>query len=244
MQILIVEDDVRLAQALAHILEGNGYTVDMVHDGASGLTYAQSGIYDVIILDVMLPKMNGYEVVAELRRGGISTPVLMLTARDSVPDKIAGLDSGADDYMTKPFSPAELLAHLRALTRRQGEVVFEKLTVGDLTLNLESFNLSCGSKSIHLSYKEFSLAKVLMANAGQVVSKDTLIAKIWGVESTAEDNNVEAYVSFLRKKMRFLGSQAHIETLRKAGYRLVVEEERIGEPEANELYEGLGLNKA
>ena len=218
--------------------------VDAVHDGASGLAYAQSGIYDVVILDVMLPKMNGFDVVAELRRSGVSTPVLMLTARDSVPDKIAGLDSGADDYMTKPFSPAELLAHLRALTRRQGEVMFEKLTVGDLTLNLESFNLSCGSKSIHLSYKEFSLAKVLMANVGQVVSKDTLIAKIWGVESTAEDNNVEAYVSFLRKKMRFLGSKAHIETLRKAGYRLTVEEERIGEAESDGLLEELGLGKA
>ena len=244
MQILIVEDDMRLEQALGHILEENGYQVDAVHDGASGLTYAQSGIYDVIILDVMLPKMNGFDVVAELRRGGISTPVLMLTARDSIPDKIAGLDSGADDYMTKPFSPAELLAHLRALTRRQGEVMFEKLTVGDLTLNLESFNLSCGSKSIHLSYKEFSLAKVLMANVGQVVSKDTLIAKIWGIESTAEDNNVEAYVSFLRKKMRFLGSQARIETLRKAGYRLVVEDERLGAPEGGSLVEGLELGEA
>ena len=224
MQILIVEDDMRLEQALGHILEENGYMVDAVHDGASGLAYAQSGIYDVVILDVMLPKMNGFDVVAELRRSGVSTPVLMLTARDSVPDKIAGLDSGADDYMTKPFSPAELLAHLRALTRRQGEVVFEKLTAGDLTLNLESFNLSCGEKSIHLSYKEFSLAKVLMSNCGQVVSKETLLAKVWGVDSSAEDNNVEAYISFLRKKMRFLGSKAHIETLRKAGYRLAADD--------------------
>ena len=225
MQILIVEDDVRLEQALGHILEENGYTVDAVHDGATGLAYAQTGFYDVIILDIMLPKMSGYDVVTELRRSGISTPVLMLTARDSVSDKIAGLDSGADDYMTKPFSPAELLAHLRALTRRQGEVVFEKLTVGDLTLNLESFNLSCGEKSIHLSYKEFSLAKVLMSNVGQVVSKETLIAKVWGIDSNAEDNNVEAYISFLRKKIRFLGSKARIETLRKAGYRLVTGED-------------------
>lgn len=221
MQILIVEDDVRLAAALQHILEENSYEVDTVHDGEAGLAYAQSGIYDVIILDVMLPKMNGLDIVAQLRRENMSTPVLMLTARDSVTDKITGLDSGADDYMTKPFSPAELLAHLRALTRRQGEVVFEKMSAGDLTLNLESFNLTCGDKSIHLSYKEFSLAKVLMANAGQVVSKETLIAKVWGVESTAEDNNVEAYVSFVRKKIRFLGSKAHIETIRKAGYRLV-----------------------
>lgn len=223
MQILIVEDDVRLAQALAHILTENHYGVDVVHNGADGLAYAESGIYDVVILDVMLPKMDGFTVVAELRRKNVSTPVLLLTARDAVPDKITGLDSGADDYMTKPFSPAELLAHLRALTRRQGEVVFEKLAAGDLSLNLESYDLTCGQKTIHLSYKEFSLAKVLTSNPGQVVSKELLIERVWGIESTAEDNNVEAYVSFLRKKMRFLGSKACIETIRKAGYRLAVD---------------------
>ena len=219
MQTLIVEDDVRLARALAHILEENGYGADVVHDGATGLAWAESGMYDVIILDVMLPKMDGFAVVADRRRQNVSTPVLLLTARDAVPDKITGLDSGADDYMTKPFSPAELLAHLRALTRRQGEVLFEKLAAGDLELNLESHDLSRGGKSIHLSYKEYCLAKVLMTNAGQVVSKDLIIAKVWGIESSAEDNNVEAYVSFLRKKMKFLGSTARIETLRKAGYR-------------------------
>ena len=201
------------------ILEENGYGADVVHDGATGLAWAESGMYDVIILDVMLPKMDGFAVVADLRRENVSTPVLLLTARDAVPDKITGLDSGADDYMTKPFSPAELLAHLRALTRRQGEVLFEKLAAGDLELNLESHDLSRGGKSIHLSYKEYCLAKVLMTNAGQVVSKDLIIAKVWGIESSAEDNNVEAYVSFLRKKMKFLGSTARIETLRKAGYR-------------------------
>ncbi|MBX9032792.1 response regulator transcription factor [Gordonibacter massiliensis (ex Traore et al. 2017)] len=222
MQILVVEDDVRLAQALGHILEENGYGVDVVHDGATGRDWAASGLYDVVILDVMLPKMDGFAVVAELRRAGVSTPVLLLTARDAVPDKITGLDSGADDYMTKPFSPAELLAHLRALTRRQGEVVFETLAAGDLSLNLESFDLACGAKSIHLSFKEFSLARVLMANPGQVVSKDLLIEKVWGIESSAEDNNVEAYVSFLRKKLAFLGSSCRIETLRKAGYRFAV----------------------
>ena len=203
MQILIVEDDVRLARALAHILEENGYGADVVHNGADGLDYAESGIYDVVILDVMLPKMDGFTVVAELRRKNVSTPVLLLTAR----------------ALTKPFSPAELLAHLRALTRRQGEVIFEKLEAGDLSLNLESYDLTCGQKTIHLSFKEFSLAKVLMSNPGQVVSKELLIERVWGVESSAEDNNVEAYVSFLRKKMRFLGSQACIETIRKAGYR-------------------------
>ena len=223
MQILVVEDDVRLAQALCRILEESGYNTDAVHDGQSGLDYAESGIYDVVILDVMLPKMDGFTVVSNLRRAGVNTPVLLLTARDAVPDKICGLDSGADDYMTKPFSPAELMAHLRALTRRQGEVIFEKLDAGDLSLTLESSDLTCGQKTIHLSFKEFSLAKVLMSNAGQVVSKELLIERVWGVESSAEDNNVEAYVSFLRKKMRFLGSQACIETIRKAGYRFAAD---------------------
>ena len=225
MHVLVVEDDARLAEALARILEDNGYTTDVVHDGEAGVRYGETGAYDVIILDVMLPKMDGFAVAGCLRRKGVSTPVLLLTARDAVPDKITGLDSGADDYMTKPFAPAELLAHLRALTRSQGEVLFEKLSAGDLELNLESHDLSCGAKSIHLSYKEFCLAKVLIANAGAVVSKDLIIEKVWGVESTAEDNNVEAYVSFLRKKMKFLGSSARIETLRRAGYRFSVNAE-------------------
>lgn len=220
MQVLIVEDDIRLAQALGQILEENHYQVDLVHDGNQGLAYAESGSYDVIILDVMLPRKSGLEVVAELRRANVATPVLMLTARTTVQDKITGLDSGADDYMTKPFSPAELLAHLRALTRRQGQVVFEKIDFGDISLNLESHDLSCGSKSINLSYKEFSIANILISSKGQIVSKDMLISKVWGVESSAVDNNVEAYVSFLRKKLKFLGSNTQIETVRKVGYRL------------------------
>lgn len=221
MQILIVEDDVRLAQAVGKILEENNYQVDMVHDGQSGLDYAESGIYDVVILDVMLPKMNGFEVAKQLRRAGVDTPVLMLTARGQIPDKIEGLDSGADDYMTKPFSPAELLAHLRALTRRTGQVVFETLTFSDLELNLESHDLAREGKSINLSFKEFSIMNILMTNKGQIVSKDTLISKVWGIESSAVDNNVEAYISFLRKKLKFLGSTAQIETIRKVGYRLI-----------------------
>lgn len=221
MKILIVEDDLRLARALAHILVENHYETDTVGDGASGLEWAASGIYDVIILDVMLPKMDGFEVVAQLRRRNVNTPVLLLTARDAVSDKITGLDSGADDYMTKPFSPAELMAHLRMLTRRQGEVIFEKLDFADLSLNLDSLELSCGSKTIHLSVKEFSIAKILMTNPSQIASKELLIDKVWGMDSSAEDNNVEAYISFLRKKLKFLGSRARIETIRKVGYRLV-----------------------
>ena len=224
MQILIVEDDIRLAKAVKQILEENNYQVDMVHDGQSGLDYAETGIYDVVILDVMLPVMDGFEVAKQLRRKDVSTPILMLTARSQIPDKIEGLDSGADDYMTKPFSPAEMLAHLRALTRRTGQVVFETLRVDDLELNLESQDLSREGKSINLSFKEFSIMNILMANKGQIVSKETLISKVWGIESSAVDNNVEAYISFLRKKLKFLGSTAQIETIRKVGYRLIAAE--------------------
>ena len=221
MKILIVEDDVRLAAALARILKDNGNDVDTVADGKSGYEWAETGYYDVIILDVMLPKKDGFTVAADLRRAGVGTPILMLTARGTVNDKITGLDSGADDYMTKPFSPAELMAHLRALTRRKGEVEFETLKFADVVLNLQSFDLSCGEKTIHLSFKEFQMMRILMANPGMTVTKETLIEKVWGASSGAEDNNVEAYVSFLRKKLTFLGSSVQIETLRRAGYRLV-----------------------
>ena len=221
MHLLVVEDDLRLSEALVQVLEENGYTVDSVVDGETGLAYGTEGSYDVIILDVMLPKMSGLDVSAELRRRKVATPILFLTARDTMNDKIAGLDSGADDYMTKPFAPAELLARLRALTRRQGEVVFETLSAGDLTLDLNNGDFICGDKSIHLSYKELSIAKVLMHNPGQAISKQTLIEKVWGVESSVADNNVEAYISFLRKKIAHVGANVHIETLRKIGYRIV-----------------------
>lgn len=222
MQILIAEDDERLAAALEKILKDNEYNVDVVHDGEDGLNYGKTGMYDVIILDVMMPKMNGFEVTRELRRAGLNTPIMLLTARDATTDKITGFDSGADDYMTKPFSPAELMAHLRALTRRQGEVQFERLDAGDLQLNLESYELTCGKKSLQLSYKEFSILKILMTNPGTIVSKDTLIDKAWGITSSAGDNNVEAYISFLRKKLTHLGSESKIETIRRAGYRFAV----------------------
>ena len=220
MQILVVEDDVRLAEALAAILKNASYQVDVVHDGAEGLSYGETGVYDIIVLDVMLPKMDGFEVVRQLRRKKVATPVLMLTARDALGDKVGGLDSGADDYMTKPFAPAELLARLRSLSRRQGDLVFESVDFGDITLDLESCDLSCGDKSIHLGLKEFLTCKILMSNAGRVVSKEMLIEKVWGFDSMVEDNNVEAYISFLRKKLDYVGSKVKISTLRKVGYRL------------------------
>ncbi len=221
MHVLIAEDDERLVEALEKILQDNGYEIDKVMDGQAALDYATVGSYDVIVMDVMMPKMDGFEATRQMRRAGVSTPILLLTARDAVGDKITGLDAGADDYMTKPFSPAELMAHLRALSRRQGEVQFESLQVGDLTLGLESYELTCGSKSINLSFKEFSICKILMSSPNTIVSKDTLIQKAWGVTSSAGDNNVEAYISFLRKKLKHLGSTCKIETVRRAGYRFV-----------------------
>ena len=181
----------------------------MVYDGADGLDYGLSAQYDAIILDVMLPKLDGFEVARRLRAAHVSTPILMLTARDEVPDKISGLDCGADDYMTKPFDSGELLARVRALTRRQGEVIGNTLTVGDLTLRLDVRCLICGDSSVRLGFKEFEVLKLLMSN-------------LWGLESEAEDNNVEVYISFLRKKLNFLGSSVTIGTVRKVGYFLEV----------------------
>ncbi len=230
-QVLLVEDDVRLANALAEILRENDYTVDVVHDGQTGLDYGESGIYDVIILDVMLPKLDGFQIVAELRRKKIATPVLILTAKDAVPEKVQGFDSGADDYMTKPFAPVELLAHLRALTRRKGALTFETIDFADISLNLESSDLSCGTETVHLRMKEFLILEALMENAERIISKDTLLDRAWGIDSTADANNVEAHISFLRKKLRFLGSHAQIETVPKLGYRLI---DAAGDPKAND----------
>lgn len=220
MRILIVEDEQRLAEALGQILTEQKYSVEMVCDGEDGLEYAKSGLYDVIILDVMLPKKTGFEVVRELRQAKFATPVLMLTARDEIGDKVTGLDCGADDYMTKPFSPEELLARVRALSRRQGDVQLEELSYSDLTLSLSSYTLSRKAKSIHLGFKEFEVLRILMSNSNQIVPKEELILKVWGAQSEAEDNNVEAYISFLRKKFYFLGSKVTIGTVRKVGYRL------------------------
>ena len=222
MQILIVEDEVRLAEALAQILREQKYIVDAVYDGRDGYDYAASGQYDVIVLDVMLPSMDGFQVVRALRENRIQTPVLLLTAKDELRDKVHGLDCGADDYMTKPFAPEELCARIRALSRRQGDVILEEMTFDDLTLNLSTYDLSRDSKSVHLGFKEFEVLRILMANPHTIVPKDDLINKVWGAASSAEDNNVEAYISFLRKKFYFLGSRVQIGTIRKVGYRLEV----------------------
>lgn len=220
MRILIVEDEVRLAEALSQIMTEQKYMVDIAYDGEEGCDYAMGCDYDVIVLDVMLPKMNGFQIVKKMRANKNSTPVILLTARDEVTDKITGLDSGADDYMTKPFEAEELLARIRALSRRQGEVITDVMKFGDLELNLSNYELGCGAKTVHLGFKEFEVLKVLMFNSNQIVPKETLIIKIWGADSDAEDNNVEAYISFLRKKMAYVGSKVTVGTVRKVGYRL------------------------
>lgn len=220
MRILIVEDETRLAETLRQLMEDQRYQADMVGDGADGVDYGLTGQYDLIILDVMLPKVDGFEVARRLRSAHISTPILMLTARDDISDKIGGLDCGADDYMTKPFDSGELMARVRALTRRQGEVLGDVLKVGDLSLECSSRLLRVGERSVRLGFKEFEVMRLLMVNSRAVVSKETLIAKIWGLDSEAENNNVEVYISFLRKKLAYLGSRIAISTVRKVGYYL------------------------
>ena len=221
MRVLIVEDEVRLASTLQDLLELNGYTADVSHDGESGLDNALSGIYDVVLLDVMLPKLDGFTVLRRLRAAGNATPVLMLTARSELGDRVEGLDCGADYYLTKPFEPKELLACIRALTRRQPELRnTDILSCGDLSLDKSSFTLSCGDRNVRLSRKEFEMMELFMLNQKQVITKENLLVKICGYESDAEDNNVEVYVSFLRRKLEHLRSQVKIRTIRMVGYCL------------------------
>lgn len=221
MRILVVEDEVRLASTLQDLLEMNGYVADVCHDGETGLDNVLSGIYDVVILDVMLPRLDGFTVLRRLRAAGNATPVLMLTARSEVTDRVEGLDCGADYYLTKPFEPRELLACIRALTRRQPELRnTDLLEYGDLTLDKSSFALSCAGRSVRLSRKEFDMMELLMLNRDMVLTKETLLLKIWGYESDAEDNNVEVYISFLRKKLDHLHSHVKIRTIRMVGYLL------------------------
>lgn len=220
MRILIVEDEKNLAESLKQMITAQKFQADTVYDGEDGLEYARSGQYDAMILDVMLPKLNGFQIVKTLRKEGNAIPVLMLTARDDTEDKVRGLDSGADDYLTKPFTTEELLARVRALTRRQGTVQMDEMSFGDITLLLSSSSLTKGDKQVRLSQKELEVLKLLMAWAGAIVSKNDLIARVWGLDSEAMDNNVEAYISFLRKKLFYLGSVVQIVSQRKMGYFL------------------------
>lgn len=221
MRILIVEDELPLAEALTQILRKNNYTVDAVNDGESGLDNALSGIYDLIILDIMLPIMDGISILKNIRKEGVSTPVILLTARGEISDKVLGLDSGADDYLAKPFSSEELLARIRAISRRKGEVTLDNsLKFGDLQLDTSTLKLTKGSKEIKLILKESQLLELLITRKNSASSKDLIIKKLWGFDSEVEHNHVEVYISFLRKKLAYLKSSVTINTVRGVGYIL------------------------
>lgn len=221
MRILIVEDEVHLAEALGQILKKNNYTVDTVNDGESGLDNALSNIYDLILLDIMLPKMDGISILKNIRQEGITVPVILLTAKGEISDKVIGLDSGADDYLAKPFSTEELLARIRAMSRRKGEILSDNtLKYEDIELNTSTLKLSTSTKDIKLTLKESELLEFLILRRNIATSKELIIEKLWGFDSEVEHNHVEVYISFLRKKFIFLNSKVKIITVRGVGYVL------------------------
>jgi len=227
MRILIIEDEKNLAMVLSEMLTIEGYNTDISYDGENGLECALSGIYDIIILDVMLPKMNGFQVLRKIRANNLSTAVLMLTAKAEIEDKVEGLDCGADDYLTKPFHMKELLARIRAMGRRkEKEYAQENLYFADIMLDREKHEVHKENQRIRLSKKEFEILELMMLNSGELISKEQLIMKIWGLDSDIEHNSIEVYISFLRKKLSAIGSCARISTSRGLGY--MIEDKRNG----------------
>lgn len=222
MRLLLIEDEKRMAQALCEILRLEKYEVDHYADGVDGLAAIESNIYDIIILDVMLPGMNGFTIAQKARQKGIRTPILMLTAKAELDDKVQGLDSGADDYLTKPFMTKELLARLRALVRRNINTADGTLTYGDISLDIHAAMLSCttNGQCVRLSDKEFRILEYFIANIGQILTREQLAVKIWGMDCDAEYNNVEVYMSFTRKKLAFVGAKTEIKAVRGIGYEL------------------------
>jgi DNA-binding response OmpR family regulator len=221
MKVLLAEDEKRMNRALSELLCREGYEVTSVGNGEDALYEIEGGLYDLIVLDVMMPYMNGFDVAKKARAAGIKTPILMLTARSELDDKVEGLDSGADDYLTKPFMTKELLARMRALTRRGVPTNDGALTYEDLTLDVKNAILKCDNgQSVRLGEKELRLLEYLIANQGQVLSREQIALKIWGYESDSEYNNVEVYTSFVRKKLSFVGSRCEIKALRGIGYEL------------------------
>jgi len=221
LKILIVEDEKLLADSIKSLLEKKGFEVDVVYDGESGEEYAELGIYDLLILDIMLPKMNGYEVAKRIRGKRIGVPILMLTAKSELEDRVFGLNSGADYYLTKPFDIRELLACINALLRRQGAQV-DEVTFGNTSLDLSAAMLICGDNKIQLSAREFDIMRYLFQAGGRIISKEAILTKVWGYDSEAVENHVEVYISFLRKKLASIGSNIQIEAIRKLGYHLEV----------------------
>lgn len=218
MRILLVEDEKNLSNAIEFILKKHKYIVDCVYDGENGLDYALSNIYDLIILDIMLPKIDGIEILKNIRKEKISTPVLLLTAKSTLEDKIIGLDTGADDYLTKPFEIDELLARVRAMLRRKGEIINNNISFCDITLNTDNYTLFCNNNSIQLALKEFNIMQIFINNPNNIITKELLIEKVWGYDKNTEYNNVEVYISFLRKKLLLINSKVEIKTSRGIGY--------------------------
>ena len=223
MKILIVEDERLLAGSIEELLRNQGFEAEAVHDGETGLSYARTGVYDLVILDVMMPGKNGYEVAKALRSSHLGTPILMLTARSGLEDRITGLDAGADYYLTKPFDSRELTACVRALLRRQGSQV-DEMGFGNTILDLSTAVLSCAGKEIQLSAKEFDILRLLFQSGAGNLSKETILARVWGYDSDAVENHVEVYMGFLRKKLLSIGSNVRIEAIRRMGYHLEVAE--------------------
>lgn len=221
MKILIIEDEALLAESLRTLLELRGFEVEVVSDGESGAEYAETGIYDLLLLDVMMPRLDGYSLARRVRARRVTTPILMLTARADVQDRIEGLNAGADYYLTKPFDNRELLACINALLRRQG-TQFDVLAYGNTSLDLTGCTLSTAGGSVQLSSKEFDVMRLLMQAEGRSVRKETILTRVWGFDSNAGDNNVEVYIGFLRKKLRAIGSNLTIEVIRLLGYHLEV----------------------
>ena len=221
MKILIVEDEVLLASSLKTLLEKKGFTVEVAYDGETGKDYAETGVYDLLILDVMMPKLNGYDLARQVRAERCATPILMLTAKGELEDRIEGLNAGADYYLTKPFDTRELLACINALLRRQGDQV-DELRFGNTALDLASGMLVCGAERVRLSAKEFDIMRFLLQSKGNNLSKEVLLARVWGFDSNAVENHVEVYVGFLRKKLASIGSNVRIEAVRRLGYHLEV----------------------
>ena len=223
MKILIIEDEKLLAESLSILLTRKGFEVECAYDGKTGEEYAELGIYDLLILDVMMPEMDGFEVARQVRAKHCSTPILMLTARSELEDRINGLNAGADYYLTKPFDTRELLACINALLHRQGGQV-DEMSYGNTKLDLSTSILSCGEKSIRLSDREFDVMRYLLQTKEKNISKELLLVRIWGFESNATENYVEVYVGFLRKKLQSIGSNVRIEAIRRQGYHLEVDE--------------------
>ena len=221
MKILIVEDEVLLANSLKTLLEKKGFTVEVAYDGETGKDYAETGVYDLLILDVMMPKLNGYDLARQVRAERCAKPILMLTAKGELEDRIEGLNAGADYYLTKPFDTRELLACINALLRRQGDQV-DELRFGNTALDLASGMLVCGAERVRLSAKEFDIMRFLLQSKGNNLSKEVLLARVWGFDSNAVENHVEVYVGFLRKKLASIGSNVRIEAVRRLGYHLEV----------------------